>query len=271
MKGRTISDYVRLGILLVCLIGICVLAFLMYQDFSKFQSQTEANAEQIAQLQKELDDIQVTTTTAEESKVALNSARTLGARIAELQNQYMARMKEQAENPGDEIAYYEALNTISAELDTYFGENSTFRGGWYLGDPGESEAVWSFCTNYSFTGDSLPVLWKCTGEGGLLAYVTGQYHVDTNTIDGLQSYVTLNGTSYYPTTQSDTAVETEDNFDAEAYADSILEMVGNIKAAGDVTVPERTEQEQSEYEQTISEIKEAQAGLKDRLTGGDDE
>lgn len=170
--------------------------------------------------------IDALTLSNEEEDLARNDAKVQGAKVADLQNEYLAideeyipqimeiesalqelsKKEEDAEirqKKGEleqqekelDAAKYNEITEVKGKLDPYFDDNGkrAGKGSWYgynvNGIPGE----WEFATNATFKGNTTRVLWLCYSEDRqLLAYATSRYNADTK----LFSDVTIMLTSY---------------------------------------------------------------------------
>lgn len=128
--------------------------------------------------------------------VTLKSAADRGNNVAYLQNNY--QVLDVLEN---ETTY---VNNANA-LDTFFADDSkNARVEWYRARSDtdtKSEKLqykWSFESVYSFSVDSIDVIWLCREDttGELLAYTTGVYNVSSNQFSNIERKITRFGNQY---------------------------------------------------------------------------
>lgn len=128
--------------------------------------------------------------------VTLKSAADRGNNVAYLQNNY--QVLDVLEN---ETTY---VNNADA-LDSFFADDSkNARVEWYRAysdTKSESEKLqykWSFESVYSFSVDSIDVIWLCREDttGELLAYTTGIYNVSSNQFSNIERKITRFGNQY---------------------------------------------------------------------------
>lgn len=178
-------------------------------DRTAFESQYQENQNQIAKLEKQVEessDFSVNYVTSTESATTLlNSASDLGKEVCDKQNEMFG------ETDTDKIV----------EDAEYVGERLTessrrYQGTWLLGIKDDVE--WEFCTTYDFTGASFPVVWLAHSktDGALLGYATAEYVADTHQFDKLKVTMTYEGTQRVGAEEA--AAETDDAPD-EAAAD----------------------------------------------------
>lgn len=133
--------------------------------------------------------------TVEAVRPKLNSAADAGTKVAEYQNKYSTL--NAADN---EEEYRENATNIGVYLD-----DKSKQVPWYTLNKDIADYEWKFNSTYSFSGDSVPVLWTCyqklsNGEdaeyGVLFAYTTGTYNVADNMFHNIKYNVTSVGQEY---------------------------------------------------------------------------
>lgn len=168
---------------LLALSGIFIAQIL--NDASRFSESSAANQLKISELTDRV-------TALENSQVpkpsqirqTLHSAAAQGQAVAELQQKYMSASEE-------EIAQ------ISSQISDYFiaddGHDAAFI--WLAAD--EDKPEWSFASNYTFSQDSLPVIWLCHGQetGELLAYATASFDSGQNKFTDFEVHTISSGTT----------------------------------------------------------------------------
>ena len=171
-----------------------------YQSHSKdYVNKYNENEITLAKLRNEYESsTQEQTDTEETAAAKLNSAVEKGNTVAKLQNAYYEIHENNYQNAAypDEEAYTMAIKENSKELDSCFNEEDTSGNAiWYLSE--NTDAIWSFRTTFSFTGDTVASLWTCYNTSGeLLAFTTATYDVATETFGDVNCYVTAVGNSY---------------------------------------------------------------------------
>lgn len=235
MKTKTIS---KKFIIIYAIVFICIMIGIgiwWWVTKSKLAKTYLENENTISELNEKIAEQQNTEATTEEEVAAsstenteegsevLDKASDAGTKIADIQNWYFTNTYE---TPADEVKERatEAGNYIAEKQDTsvwYY---------WYYYDTNNPNVnpVWSFCTTYSFSGNTVPVLWVCYNQAKdneLLAYAQGTYHADDNMFYDLEYHVTAIGDSYGPGSEGYGAVndyddETSDSSDTVESTDA---------------------------------------------------
>lgn len=221
MKTKTIS---KKFIIIYAIVFICIMIGIgiwWWVTKSKLTKTYLENENTISELNEKIAEQQNTEATTEEVVAAsstenteegsevLDKASDAGTKIADIQNWYFTNTYE---TPADEVKERatEAGNYIAEKQDTsvwYY---------WYYCDTNNPDVnpVWSFCTTYSFSGNTVPVLWVCYNQAKdneLLAYAQGTYHADDNMFYDLEYHVTAIGDSYGPGSEGYGAVNDYDD------------------------------------------------------------
>lgn len=185
---RFIAGMLAASVVLV--LGGGIMIALTINDNAKFDAQYAENENKIAALTQEIQDIQNTeVATAEEVTSSIHSAYEAGEAVARLQNQYMSDSLTDAQ-----------LEATSSELDSYLADDSkNFRTPWFTGN-----GTWRFMSTFTFTQDTMDVLWECTGSNKLYAYATGTYDSAQNRFTNIKVVTTSAGNeSIAPTGETD--------------------------------------------------------------------
>lgn len=102
---------------------------------------------------------------------------------------------------------------IASKMSEYFGETSVLRTMWFAGDITKMEMSnpWSFMNSYEFSENTISVLWVCKDKSdNVVAYVTADYHADTNSFDNVRRHTTVFGMQYVLFTGDSGITITED-------------------------------------------------------------
>ena len=232
MKTKTIS---KKFIIIYAIVFICIMIGIgiwWWVTKSKLTKTYLENENTISELNEKIAEQQNTEATTEEVVAAsstenteegsevLDKASDAGTKIADIQNWYFTNTYE---TPADEV------KERATEAGTYIAEkqDTSVWYYWYYCDTNNSDVnpVWSFCTTYSFSGNTVPVLWVCYNQAKdneLLAYAQGTYHADDNMFYDLEYHVTAIGDSYGPGSEGYGAVNDYDDetFDSSEDAES---------------------------------------------------
>ena len=202
------------------IVGISLIyTFVNYQNYS---AKVDTNKKQYSELKEEYASATETqeSISEEDIKTGLNSAKKSGDDVATLLNQYLNALSYTGTNftETQENQKKEEREEISKQLDAYFGEGSIMRTGVYPFDMSlvKNQNCWSFKNSYNFSGDTIDVLWVCSdNSGNTLAYVTADYHVDTNSFDNVSNHITILGNNYFSYTgdKVDKSTDTSNIFD----------------------------------------------------------
>lgn len=176
MKKFIVPGMIVLTIIVsVCLVGYGFLVVSGYETTMSLQNQEIRSIEQelnALEMEKEENKVDV--------KAALNTATKAGVEIAAYQSDFN---HVTVSTDDDSI---ETLGAKAKAMRKYFG---TYDGNattpWYSG--GESGYVWSFETTYSFSGNTVPVLWLCrTRAGKVLGYCTAEYNAEEDVFNNVK-------------------------------------------------------------------------------------
>ena len=221
MKTKTIS---KKFIIIYAIVFICIMIGIgiwWWVTKSKLTKTYLENENTISELNEKIAEQQNTEATTEEVVAAsstenteegsevLDKASDAGTKIADIQNWYFTNTYE---TPADEV------KERATEAGTYIAEkqDTSVWYYWYYCDTNNPDVnpVWSFCTTYSFSGNTVPVLWVCYNQAKdneLLAYAQGTYHADDNMFYDLEYHVTAIGDSYGPGSEGYGAVNDYDD------------------------------------------------------------
>lgn len=230
MKTKTIS---KKFIIIYAIVFICIMIGIgiwWWVTKSKLTKTYLENENTISELNEKISEQQNTEATTEEVVAAsstenteegsevLDKASDAGTKIADIQNWYFTNTYE---TPADEV------KERATEAGTYIAEkqDTSVWYYWYYCDINNPDVnpVWSFCTTYSFSGNTVPVLWVCYNQAKdheLLAYAQGTYHADDNMFYDLEYHVTAIGDSYGPGSEGYGAVNDYDNETTEPSDDA---------------------------------------------------
>lgn len=186
-------------------IGICVLFVLISFGSIFYTSQYKSGAEpRVKKLQKSIEEKEkrlselktLKVETQKSADVKLKSCAQAGNKIADLQTSYNSKVT------GGQVDT-EGIKKIAADLDVMLSEDSkNYRTPWYqpINSKGELnvQGKWIFRTNYSFSSETIPVLWTFNEEktNDILAFVQGTYNVKDQTFSSISKNLTTKGHSY---------------------------------------------------------------------------
>lgn len=176
------------------------------------------NQSQIDELTKQLNSISTEEPKTEVVTAQLNSASDAGNTLTEYQNWKLSTV-----NADFTPEFESEMKQKSDEIDPYLQDKNN-RVAWYYYDSTNPNVnpVWSFCTTYSFSGNTVPVLWVCYNQAKdneLLAYAQGTYHADDNMFYDLEYHVTAIGDSYGPGSEGYGAVNDYDDETSDSSED----------------------------------------------------
>lgn len=219
-KKRLPVNVILIIVMILFVVGMGVWDYLMDQ----WSKQTyQGNQSQIDELTNQLNSVSTEEPKTEVVTAQLNSASDAGNALTEYQNWKLSTVDS------DFTPEYEAeKKKKSDEIDPYLQDKNN-RVAWYYYDTNNPNVspVWSFCTTYSFSGNTVPVLWVCYNQAKdneLLAYAQGTYHADDNMFYDLEYHITAIGDSYGPGSEGYGAVndyddETSDSSDTVESSD----------------------------------------------------
>lgn len=206
------------------IVGISLIfTFVNYQNYS---AKVDVNKKQYNDLKSEYDDATKNQETVSEDDVkdGLNSAKKSGDDVANLLNQYLCALPYTGTNFTEEQANEKASerDEIAKQLNTYFGEGTVMSTGVYSFDMSliSNQSCWQFMNSYNFSGDTIDVLWECFDNSkNVIAYVTADYHADSNSFDNVSHHITTLGQTYMGMTGSDNASKKIDTTDTTTIFD----------------------------------------------------
>lgn len=155
------------------------------------------NEQKIDELTAELEGLQRSATADEASpdsmKTDLNSAASLGIKVADLQNAYRKIM-----NNADDKQKEDGLINNANALRECFKDGLDAQAVWC---PSKKQYVWSFKTTYSIAESQIPCLFLCyadeTDPSTLLMYVKATYDADVNKFVSFKKKQTSVGDDYF--------------------------------------------------------------------------
>ncbi len=246
------------------IVGISLIfTFVNYQNYS---AKVDENRKQYKDLKSEYEDTTKNQKTVSEDdvKTGLNSAKKSGDDVANLFNQYLSTFLSNGEQLSKEQEDERRVEQekISKQLDAYFGEGTDVRTSPYLFDVNliGNSSCWQFMNSYSFSSDSIDVLWECFDNSkNVIAYVTAQYHADSNSFDNVSHHMTILGQTYMGMTGNDNASAKIDTTDTT----TIFDVMQNA----DVGISEETRKELEEYhnDKDAMNAKEANEAARDAM------
>lgn len=244
------------------IVGISLIfTFVNYQNYS---AKVDENEKQYHDLKSEYEDVTKKQKPVSEDDVknGLNSAKKSGDDVANLFNQYLSTFLSNGEQltKEQEDERKAEQEEISKQLDAYFGEGTDVRTSPYLFDVNliGNSSCWQFMNSYSFSSDSIDVLWECFDNSkNVIAYVTAKYHADSNSFDNVSHHMTILGQTYMGVTGRDNASEKIDTTDTTTIFD-VMQNAG---------ISEETRKELEDYhnDKEAMDAKEANEAAKDAL------
>lgn len=239
---------------------------------TRLQSQIRHTNTEISKLNTAVDDLKIEmeeqakidalTLSNEEEDLARNDAKVQGAKVADLQNEYLSideeyipqimeiesalqelnkkeedseirQKKGELEQQEKELdtAKYNEITEVKGKLDPYFDDNGkrAGKGSWYGYNVNGIPGNWEFATNATFKGNTTRVLWLCySDDRQLLAYATSRYNADTK----LFSDVSIMLTSY-----AEANINSDDDMLKGSTEElSVTEQLQKLAESGDVTI-----------------------------------
>ena len=192
IKQLSVFQFFIILLTIIFSIVLIVLVVLRENASAEFEESYQANQKTIQELTDELAQVQESSDTVENATVRLSSAASAGATVATYQNAY-----QNIDSTVDENAFTKNLEAMDVYLSS---SDKDHRGVWYAPTDDTISYKWTFCTTYSFTESSVPVLWICNSSSGdLLAYTTGVYDVETEKFLDMDTSITSLGASYIGT------------------------------------------------------------------------
>lgn len=183
---------VACGTMVAVAIGCCLFTTM---GQSAYDAEYKANESAISKLQDEVSKLEnQKATSAEEINKDLYSAANIGREVASLQSAY--QNIDVSANP-------DGIKENAEKLSKYFEDGAqTGRVPWFTVTKGDGKAVWEFESNYSFTAESIPVIWTChlNGQSDVLAYATANYNAKTEKFSGVEYKMTQVGMQYVDAT-----------------------------------------------------------------------
>lgn len=224
-------------------VGISLIfTFVNYQNYS---AKVDENRKQYHDLKSEYEDATKNQKTVSEDDVknGLNSAKKSGDDVANLFNQYLSTFLSNGEQltKEQEDERKAEQEEISKQLDAYFGEGTDLRTSPYLFDANliGNSSCWQFMNSYSFSSDSIDVLWECFDNSkNVIAYVTAQYHADSNSFDTVSHHMTILGQTYMSMTGNENVSEKIDTTDTTTVFD-VMQSAGLTQAQEDALAKAR--------------------------------
>lgn len=251
----------------VCLIVISIIvAFTSYNDYLDKMASYD---EQYATLKQNSEDVANDTEqiSAEEVETQLHSVKDVGVKITTYANrlQVLSSIGYAKSANYDEKATREEQSEIATIMSEYFGDKSVLRTTWFSGDltAMNNQNCWSFMNSYDFSENTISVLWLCKdGVGNVVAYVTADYHADTNSFDNVERHMTTVGVTYVPATGND----------GVAIDDDVVDDVTDISNSVGLTDEQMQAQEDAlndeEWQKAKDENNSARDQLRDAEGGG---
>lgn len=246
---------VGLGIILVS--GI--FAFVSYNDYS--DKMTEY-AERYAQLQEDYEVSLQTMEQISEQDVEeqVHSVKDIGVKIANDANrlQVLASTGHLKSGSYDEKVTREEQSEIATRMVEYFGSNSILQSTWFSGDATQmnNQNAWTFMNSYDFSENTISVLWLCyDGTGNVVAFVTADYHADTNSFDNVARHMTTIGYTYVPATGDDGITSNE----------NVVDNVNQLTDNAGLTEEQQQQQEEALNDEEWQDAKEENNAAKDQL------
>lgn len=206
-KKRFPIEAILIIVTVLIVIGFGLWAYFTDQSLKQTY---QTNQSQIDELTKQLNSISTEEPKTEVVTAQLNSASDAGNALSDYQNWNLSVLS------ADFTSELESeMKQKMSEVEPYLQDKGN-RVDWYYYDTNNPNVnpVWSFCTTYSFSGNTVPVLWVCYNQAKdneLLAYAQGTYHVDDNMFYDLEYHVTAIGDSYGPGSEGYGAVNDYDD------------------------------------------------------------
>lgn len=206
-KKRIPIETILIIVTILIVIGFGLWAYVSDQSLKQTYQE---NQSQIDELTNQLNSISTEEPKTEVVTAQLNSASDAGNALTEYQNWKLSTV-----NADFTPEFESEMKQKSDEIDPYLQDKNN-RVAWYYYDTNNPDVnpIWSFCTTYSFSGNTVPVLWVCYNQAKdneLLAYAQGTYHADDNMFYDLEYHVTAIGDSYGPGSEGYGAVNDYDD------------------------------------------------------------
>lgn len=190
-------------VLVISLIGIIAGVVMSGRSKAEFEAEYQSNLTELTRLNSEL-----TALTNENNlqpdvsdiKIALKSANTAGMAVAGLQTAYQDCGVNAG--PEDSESFATAMKKNAESLDVYFDDDTkNARVPWFsVTSDNAARLIWTFMTNYMFSGDTVECLWMCRDNpGNLVAFAIGTYTASTNLFSDVHYYATAYGNKNYRT------------------------------------------------------------------------
>lgn len=239
-----LKSRLKYGLLIAESVAIFAVMVAMLTAGNAYESNLKSKQEQLNDLVRQYnsrsESLESAGLDSSQVEVQMTSAKSAGDAVSGLQNRLLELFYTERTTREQEDADYEAMNAVQTDLEKYFGDNATMRSIWYSGDVKNiGNGKWQFESNYNYAGGVVPVLWTLSSgsdveeqSGAVLAYVTANYHADTDTFSDAARYVTYVGNSFYGfTNDQEFEIDEETDFDSDAYADSIISIMDSVDDA----------------------------------------
>lgn len=176
-----------IGFMAIMIISSIIVGFI-------YNNQAVKVSNQIVELEKKVDKIKdeivllhdKSAMTDKEIEAVANSATNAGRAVADLQNRYRRL---------DVKTQVDEIHQTAEELGKYMDKDSeNERVVWFSRYDTQKELTWKFMSTYSFTGDTMKVVWECVdSDGTIYAYATGVYNVKTTKFSEVKHALTSIG------------------------------------------------------------------------------
>lgn len=246
-------------------VGICFIAIsiiVAFTSYDEYSNKMVSYNEQYALLKQNNEDVANNTEqiSAEEVETQLHSVKDVGVKIATYANrlQVLSSTGYTKSANYDEKATREEQSEIATTMSAYFGDKSVLGTTWFAGDLTEmgNQNCWTFMNSYDFSENTISVLWLCKdGVGNVVAYVTADYHADTNSFDNVTRHMTTVGVSYIPATGNDGVAIDED----------VVDNVNKISDSAGLTDEQMQAQENALNDEGWQKAKEENNSARDQL------
>lgn len=167
-----------------------------FANSSSFDTSYHDNEQKIAELEKQLEDLSDVATNDEvisqTMESGLNSASSLGTKVASLQNDYRKFIKDTSDEERDK-----GLKETADALRECFTEGLDAQAIWFATD---KEYTWQFKTTYSVAASNIDCLFLCYAKTDdpltLLMCVKAKYDANKNKFVSFEKQVTSVGNEY---------------------------------------------------------------------------
>lgn len=247
-KKFSLLNRFGVGIILIVALIIGITTSSKIGEIHAKISQNEAKIVAIRDEMKKANEVKQPS--VDEVKKVYAFAEELGSLVASKQNEY----KDINSNQKD---YEDKITSISEEIGKTFKEdtkNQTGRTPWFKPNDDTVSYSWSFLSNYSFDGQSLPVIWVCRDGKSILAYATATYDGEKNLFDNFQKKYTGLGSAYFKPEM--------ENKEMNEGLQSVIDSIRNV------TEDEDTKKFNEEYNKNIQDIHNARETLREEQQGG---